>query len=112
LHGAHWQQQTDGKWYTKPEGFGNAAGDKIQAGLAPVGKYAGKGLETVSAPVGSLIDPLVGGVMRTGEAFGEQANVGFGNKEGGPAKQAEAREKEAKEPFGGKEQNADNPLGL
>lgn len=88
------------------------AGDKIQAGLAPVGKYAGKGLETVSKPVGSLVDPLLGGVMRAGETFGNEMGVGIGNKEGGPAKQQEAEAQKMKEPLGGKEQNADNPLGL
>ena len=50
--------------------------------------------------------------MRTGEAFGTQAGVGFGNKEGGPAKQEEAEAARMKEPVGGKEQTAENPLGL
>lgn len=72
----------------------------------------GTGLEKVAGPVGGLVEPLVGGVMKTGEAFGTQANVGFGNKGGGPAKQAEAEGERMKEPLGGKEQNADNPLGL
>jgi hypothetical protein len=63
--------------------MGNAAGDYIQKGLNPVGQYAGKGLETVAKPVGGLVEPLVGGIMKSGEAFGEQAGVGFGNKEGG-----------------------------
>lgn len=39
-------------------------------------------------------------------------SIGFGNKEGGPAKQQEAEAQKMKEPIGGKEQNADNPLGL
>ena len=77
-----------------------------------MGKYAGKGFETVSAPVGALVDPLVGGVMKVGETFGNEVNVGYGNKEGGPAKQREAEGQKMKEPLGGKEQNADNPLGL
>lgn len=102
----------DGQWYAKPEGWGNSAGDKIQGALSPVGNYAGKGLETVSKPVGSLVDPLLGGVMRAGEAFGTQANVGYGNKEGGPAKQADAEGQKMKEPIGGKDQTGDNPLGL
>lgn len=103
---------TDGKWYSKPESYGNAAGDKIQATMAPFGNTVGKGLETVTKPVGSLVDPLVGGVARAGETFGNEMSIGFGNKEGGPAKQQEAEAKKMKEPFGGKEQNADNPLGL
>ena len=101
-----------GSWYTKPEGMGNAAGDKIQGVMAPFGNVAGKGLGAVAGPVGGILDPLLGGTMRSGEAFGELTNVGFGNKEGGPAKQAEARDEENKKPFGGKEQNAENPLGL
>lgn len=66
----------------------------------------------MSKPVGSLVDPLVGGVMRAGETFGNETGVGFGNKEGGPAKQQEAEAEKMKTPLGGKEQNADNPLGL
>lgn len=99
-------------WYEKPEGMGNAAGDWVQGKLNPVGKYAGKGLETVGKPIGGIVDPLLGGVMRTGEAFGEQAGVGYGNKEGGPAKQREAEGERLKEPTAGQEQTGDNPLGL
>lgn len=77
-----------------------------------MGNVAGKGLETVSKPVGALVDPLVGGVLKVGETFGNEMSVGYGNKDGGPAKQAEAEHQKMKEPLGGKEQNADNPLGL
>jgi hypothetical protein len=64
--------------------MGNAAGDAIEGSLKPVGNYVGKGLETITKPLGhGIIDPIVGGIMRAGEAFGNQANVGFGNKEGG-----------------------------
>jgi hypothetical protein len=80
--------------------------------MAPVGNTVGKGLETAGKPVGGLVEPLVGGVMKSGEGFGDAVGVGFGNKEGGPAKQQEAEHQRMKEPFGGKEQNADNPLGL
>lgn len=75
-------------------------------------KYAGKGFETIGKPVGGLLEPLVGGVMKGGKAWGEEMNVGYGNAEGGPAKAAEAEGQRMKEPFGGKEQNAENPLGL
>lgn len=113
-------------------------GDTIQSGLAPVGNVVGKGLSTVTAPLGQgLIEPTVGTIMKAGEAFGTQANVGFGNKEGGrkslvlhlpllippiagirltgcltAAKQAEAEGKRMKEPVGGKDQDGENPLGL
>lgn len=99
-------------WLQKPEGFGNAAGDKIQETLKPVGDIAGKGFETIGRPVGGLVDPTVGGIMRAGKGWGEQLGVGFGNHEGGPAKQEEAEGKRMKEPVGGKEQTGDNPLGL
>lgn len=92
--------------------MGNAAGDWVQDKLNPVGQYAGKGFETIGKPIGGVVDPLVGGLMRGSEAFGDQLGVGFGNKEGGPAKQQEAEGERMKQPIGGEEQTADNPLGL
>lgn len=80
--------------------------------MAPVGGPLGKGLETAAGPVGALVDPIVGGISKVGETFGNEMSIGFGNKEGGPAKQQEAEAQKMKEPIGGKEQNADNPLGL
>lgn len=50
--------------------------------------------------------------MKGGKAFGEQAGVGFGNAEGGPAAAAEKEGERMKQPVGGEEQTADNPLGL
>lgn len=99
-------------WYEKPEGMGNSAGEWIRDKLNPVGKYTGKGLETIGKPIGGVVDPLVGGVMRGGEAFGDTVGVGYGNKEGGPAKQQEAEGERMRQPVGGGEQTADNPLGL
>ena len=92
--------------------MGNSAGEWVQGKLNPVGQYTGKGLETVAKPVGGIVDPLLGGVMRGGEAFGDQMGFGFGNKEGGPAKQQEAEAERMKQPIAGEEQTADNPLGL
>lgn len=103
---------TLGKGATWTEETGNAAGDWVQDKLHPVGQYTGKGLEQVGKPLGGIIDPTVGAVMRGGEAFGNQLNVGYGNKEGGPAKQQEAEGERMKQPIGGEEQNAENPLGL
>ncbi len=71
-------------FYEKPEAMGNAIGDKVSSTLSPVGKPVGKGLETISKPLGGIIDPTVGTILKAGEAFGNQANVGFGNKGGGP----------------------------
>jgi len=84
----------------------------VQDKLNPVGKYAGKGFETIGKPVGGIVDPLVGGIMRSGEGWGDTIGVGFGNKEGGPAKQQEAEGERMKQPIGGEEQTGDNPLGL
>lgn len=98
--------------FSKPEQFGNSAGEKIQGALNPVGQYAGKGFETVARPVGGVVDPTVGGVMRMGKGFGDQFGVGFGNEGGGPAKQQEAEHENLKKGLGGNEQNASNPLGL
>ncbi|EXJ91353.1 hypothetical protein A1O1_04465 [Capronia coronata CBS 617.96] len=101
-----------GSWYSKPENFGNKAGDKVEGMLSPVGKYTGPALQKAGGPIGGLVDPTIGGVMRMGKGWGEQVGVGFGNHEGGPAKQEEAEAQRMKEPVGGKEQNAENPLGL
>ncbi len=54
------------------------------------------------------MDPLVGAVMRFGAAHGEVAGVGAGNMD----KRKEVEEAKMKEPLGGKEPTADNPLGL
>ncbi|KAL9034165.1 MAG: hypothetical protein Q9214_007169 [Letrouitia sp. 1 TL-2023] len=59
--------------------YGNAAGSTIQSGLEPVGKPLGKGLETVASPVGGLVEPIVGGIMKSGQAFGENFGTGAGN---------------------------------
>ena len=84
----------------------------MQDKLNPVGKYTGKGFETIGKPVGGIVDPLVGGLMRSGEGWGDTLGVGFGNKEGGPAKQQEAEGERMKQSIGGEEQTGDNPLGL
>ena len=80
--------------------------------MAPVGTTVGTGLETAGKPIGGIVDPLLGGLMRSGEAFGDQVGVGYGNKEGGPAKQQEAEGERLKAGLGGKEQTGENPLGL
>ena len=69
-------------------------------------------LEKGAGPIGALVDPLVGGVMKSGKGWGETLGVGYGNHEGGPAKQEEAEYQKMKADLGGKEQTGDNPLGL
>lgn len=91
--------------------YGNNIGSAIEEKLSPVGNVAGKGLEQVGRPVGGIVDPLVGGVMRSGGAFGEALGVGSGNMDKKKAAEAAEREKMKKE-IGGKEQTGDNPLGL
>ena len=88
--------------------YGNSIGDKIESGLSPVGGPLGKGLGMVARPIGGLVDPIVGGLMRSGAAFGDAAGVGAGNMDHKRA----AEEEERKKPIGGQEQTADNPLGL
>ncbi|KAL9018990.1 MAG: hypothetical protein Q9185_003732 [Variospora sp. 1 TL-2023] len=112
--GGQGQEQAEGKPRQPEPGsallgtYGNTAGSKIESGLSPVGKPLGKGLETVAAPVGGLVEPLVGGVMRSGQGFGDTVGVGAGNQD---AKKREEMERERK-PVGGQEQTAGNPLGL
>ncbi len=88
--------------------YGNTVGDKIESGLSPVGKPLGKGLGMVGKPVGGLVEPLIGGLVKSGSAFGSAAGVGAGNMDHKHA----AEEEERRAPVGGKEQNAENPLGL
>ncbi|KAI4090846.1 MAG: hypothetical protein LQ344_004493 [Seirophora lacunosa] len=106
-------EQTSGK--PKPEpgsallgSYGNSVGDKVQSTLSPIGQPLGKGLGTIASPVGGLVEPLVGGVMKSGAGFGDTVGVGAGNQD---AKKRAEMER-AREPVGGKEQTAGNPLGL
>ncbi|KIW76999.1 hypothetical protein Z517_09443 [Fonsecaea pedrosoi CBS 271.37] len=110
--GTEGQEKQSGSWVSKPQELGDSAGEKVESALSPVGKYVGAGLEKAAGPVGGVVDPVVGGVMRMGKGWGDQLGVGYGNHEGGPAKQEEAEGQRMKEQIGGKEQNADNPLGL
>lgn len=58
------------------------------------------------------MDPIVGGLLRSGGAYGEAAGVGAGNMDKERAEeQAEEYEKKHT-PVGGKEQTGANPLGL
>ncbi|KAL8732650.1 MAG: hypothetical protein Q9166_002625 [cf. Caloplaca sp. 2 TL-2023] len=107
------QEQAGGKPPREPGSaffgsYGNAAGDKVSSTLSPVGKPLGKGLETVASPVGGLVEPLVGGIMKSGKGFGDTVGVGAGNQD---HKKYEEAERE-RQPVGGKEQTGSNPLGL
>ena len=80
----------------------------MQSVMSPVGKPLGKGLGMVAGPVGGLVDPLVGGLNRSGAAFGDVAGVGSGNME----HKKREEDEEAHKPYGGKEQTGENPLGI
>ena len=62
----------------------------------------------VGKPVGGLVEPLLGGLMKSGGAFGEASGVGAGNMDHKKA----ADEEELKKPVGGLDQTGENPLGL
>jgi len=76
--------------------------------MSPVGKPLGKGLSAIGSPVGGLVEPLVGGLTKSGAAFGGVAGVGAGNME----HKNREEEEERKKPYGGKEQTGENPLGI
>lgn len=63
----------------------------------------GKGLETVAAPLGGVIDPLVGGVFRAPDAM---------STAGQESEKVDRHNEEMEKPIAGKEQTGDNPLGL
>ena len=86
-----------------PGKFGNSAGDKIQNTLGKVGGPVGKGLETVAAPVGGLIDPLVGGLFRAPDSLKNATQE---------SEKVDRHNEELEKPIGGQEQTGGNPLGL
>ncbi|KAF2090278.1 hypothetical protein K490DRAFT_63154 [Saccharata proteae CBS 121410] len=99
----------------KEEKDPNAPSGILHKGLDPVGKGLGKGLSPVGALVGGITKPvtgIVGGITRpvlapaTGEAD-ERSEVVGGNK-----KAEDFGDQSHRQPFGGKEQSGQNPLGL
>ena len=114
-----------GSILSAPGSYGNAAGNAIQGALGKVGNPVvrhsyllpprtlsanaylthkqGKGLETVAAPVGGIIDPIVGGVFRAPENFAKAVDA---NKE------VDQHNEDLAKPIAGKEETAKNPLGL
>ncbi|KAF6220087.1 hypothetical protein HO133_003218 [Letharia lupina] len=92
-----------GSMFSAPGNFGNSAGDKIQGTLGKVGGPVGKGLETVAAPVGGLIDPLVGGLFRAPETLKNATQE---------SEKVDQHNEELEKPIAGQEQTGGNPLGL
>ena len=74
----------------------------MQNTLSPVGNTVGKGAETAAKPVGSVVEPLVGGVMKAGNIGGEAT---------GAKTEGTGTLKDGEQKSSGK-QTADNPLGL
>lgn len=99
-------------WYEKPEDIGNKAGNKIEETLSPIGSRVGPAAQRGGEVLGGVIGSTVDFPFKAGKGWGDQLGVGYGNHEGGPAKQKEAEGEKMKERIGGKEQNAENPLGL
>jgi hypothetical protein len=91
--------------------YGNNFGNTIEEKLSPVGNVMGKGFETVGRPVGGVVEPLAGGLMKSGGAFGSVLGVGSGNMDKRNAEKDRLKEELSKE-VGGKEQTGENPLGL
>ena len=79
------------------------AGEKIQGTLSKVGQPVGKGLETIAAPVGGLVEPLVGGLFKAPQTFGTASDM---------AKKEDEHNDFIDKPIAGQEKTADNPLGL
>lgn len=92
----------------------------MQSTLSPVGKPLGSGLEAVGKPVGSIVGSVVDkGVMAGGSAAGAMTGVGAGamdqdqmKEQWEKLKKDRAEQEEMKAPVGGKDQTAENPLGL
>lgn len=58
------------------------------------------------------MEPIVGGLMKSGAAYGEAAGVGAGNMDKEKAEEQAEEQKKKHAPIGGKEQTGENPLGL
>ncbi len=63
----------------------------------------GKGLETIAAPVGGLVEPLVGGLFKSPENFAKAADA---------EKDVDSHNEDLAKPIAGEEQTGSNPLGL
>ena len=92
-----------------PSNLGNKAGSAIDSTIGKVGHPIGKGLETVTAPVGGVVGSLVNAPFKAGE-------MATGKGEAGETVRKEGeqydRDQETLAPKGGKEQTGENPLGL
>lgn len=63
----------------------------------------GTGLSTVAAPVGGLVEPLVGGLFKAPENFAHATDA---------IDDVDQHNEEMERPIGGEEQTGKNPLGL
>ena len=97
-------RHTGSKW--APSTYTNPAGEKIESTLGVVGKPVGDVMAKGAAPLGNIVDSVVGGVFRAGDMAQSKTGMGKDQDEAQKADQA------FKEPMGGKEQTGGNPLGL
>lgn len=67
-------------WLSKPQEYGNAAGESIQNTLGKVGEPLGNGLSYAVAPVGNVVESVVGGVMKAPDVLNDAPEWG-GNAE-------------------------------
>lgn len=58
------------------------------------------------------MEPIVGGLLKSGGAYGEAAGVGAGNQDKEKAQEKAEEQEKLHAPVGGKEQTGENPLGL
>ena len=63
-------------YLSKPQQYGNAAGDSISGTLGKVGQPVGDGLSYVAAPVGNVVGSVVGGVMKAGDVLNDAPQWG------------------------------------
>lgn len=90
----------------------NPVGEYAQKGLSPVGYGVEKGVKPVTDLVGGITRPVLGAVAGTKE---EKAEVLGGDKKAEDFKRKPILTKESGEEddqIGGKDQTAENPLGL
>lgn len=91
-----------------PANMGNKAGDAIQSTVGKVGQPVGKGLETVTKPVGGVVGAVVDAPFKAGEMA-----TGSGEHGADIKKQTAEAEKDEKtfEPKGGKRADWREPAG-
>jgi len=92
-----------------PSDYGNKAGNAIDSTLGKVGHPVGKGLETITAPIGGVVGAVADAPFKAGEMATGKGESGKPVKE---AMDQHDKDEETLKAKGGKEQTGENPLGL